>query len=405
MIKVFRRITVLSTLGLLTACADGEPPLKNSTLFTTQFYSHSAILLESDPTQLQAFGLNTSGQLGNGATSNQQTSPVLVKLPASVPINAGPVSIGGSHTLVVGTDNNVYAWGSNTTGQLGDAAGTTPRTSPGRVTDLTNNISEVAAGGSHSLALQKVGTVTTVWAWGSNSSGQLGVALTTTDTHKPRAVADLGITTSKIAAGGAHSLALDSTGTVRAWGDNSHKQLGSAVPAAPHMPVVVDGVSGITRIAAGGSHNLALKDDGTVWAWGGNRFGQLGNNSVDDKGVSTPVPVIFPGKPPEVKATAIAAGTTHSLARMDDGTVWAWGHNLAGQLGIGSTVDSHIPVKVSINNVAVKDVMELVVVGGHHTIVRKMSDGKFLAWGYNEYGQLGDGTTTNRHEPVAITLQ
>jgi alpha-tubulin suppressor-like RCC1 family protein len=146
-----------------------------------------------------------------------------------------------------------------------------------------------------------------------------------------------------IAAGGEHSLALKSDGTVVAWGDNSSGQLGNGTATTGSLPVAVSGLSrvGVAAIAAGRDHSLALRSDGTVVAWGYNYSGQLGNGNTTE----SQVPVAVFGLS-GAGVTAIAGGGDHSLALKSDGTVVAWGYNYSGQLGNNSAIDSHVPVSV-----------------------------------------------------------
>jgi hypothetical protein len=177
----------------------------------------------------------------------------------------------------------------------------------------------IAAGSAHSLALEADGTV---WAWGRNDSGQLGSGQRG-DRHRPVRVDTLdGVTA--IAAGASHSLALKADGTVWAWGWNAHGQLGDGTVAASHpSPVRVSGLEHVVAIAAGGyldalfatiGHSLALRRDGTVWAWGWNKLGQLGDGGGDDRRVPVPVAGLR-------GVTAIAAGGSHSLA-LAAPTIW-----------------------------------------------------------------------------------
>jgi alpha-tubulin suppressor-like RCC1 family protein len=189
-----------------------------------------------------------------------------------------------------------------------------------QVFELTN-ITAIAAGGAHSLALRSDGTI---WAWGENSRGQLGDGATT---NRPIPTQVSGLTNiTAIAAGGAHSLAVHSDGTVWAWGFNNHGQLGEGSRTNRLAPVQVAGLTNITTVAAssslfspaGSDHSLALSSDGTVWAWGFNTAGQLGNGTTTDRHSPVPLSELSP-------FIAIAAGPFRSLALSSNGTVWAWG--------------------------------------------------------------------------------
>lgn len=182
------------------------------------------------------------------------------------------VVVGGMHSLAIGGDSLVYAWGSNYYGQLGDGTNTDKNTRI--VVKNLSNVRSVAGGYFHSLALRNDGTV---WGWGRNNYGQVGND-STTDTNAPVAVSIL-TDVAEISAGYAHSLALKEDGSVWAWGDNSYGQLGTEISPNDSDPSKILTISGITSIAAGGWHSLALKNDGTVFAWGLNDYGQLGNAS------------------------------------------------------------------------------------------------------------------------------
>jgi alpha-tubulin suppressor-like RCC1 family protein len=231
-----------------------------------------------------------------------------------------------------------------------------------------------------------------LWAWGDNAFGQLGDG-STTNSQVPVPVSVLRGATA-IAAGD-HGLALQPNGTVWAWGTNNYGQVGDGTVIDRLTPVQVVGLSDVTAIVAGGSHSLALRSDGTVWAWGVNDSGELGASTTQTCN-SIPcsmTPIQVSGL---TGVIGIAAGVVHSLAWKADGTVWAWGNNSFGQLGDGTTTQRATPIEVpGLSGVG------SVAGGGLHTLAVKR-DGTVLAWGANGYGQLGDGTTTDRHTPVRV---
>jgi hypothetical protein len=180
---------------------------------------------------------------------------------------------------------------------------------------------------------------------------------------------------------------LKNDGTVWAWGYNPDGQLGNRTYSDSNVPVQVLGLTGVTAIAGGGYHSLALKSDGTVWAWGRNDYGQLGNGTNSDSNVPVQVANL-------TRVTAIAGGYGYrSLALKSDGTVWAWGYNYYGERGNGTTAASNVPVQVS-GLTGVTAIAE----GDLHSLALK-SDGTIWIWGWTECGQLGDGACVDSKVP------
>jgi alpha-tubulin suppressor-like RCC1 family protein/subtilisin family serine protease len=283
----------------------------------------------------------------------------------------------------------VYSWGSNTAGELGDGSNDSQRTLPAPVGNLSGMTTIAGGGGdrgSFSLGLKGDGTV---WAWGKNFYGQLGDG-TYTNRNVPTRVAGLS-NVKDIAAGRYHGLALEEDGTVWAWGHGYFGQLGSGAGTfSSNVPARVEGLSGVVEIAAGGYYSLALEQDGTVWAWGRNYAGELGDGTTKHKYA----PVRVAGL---TNVKDISAGGIHGMALEGDGTVWTWGSNLYGQLGDGTYANSNVPVRVP-NLTGVTDV----AAGSYHSVAL-LEDGTVRAWGDNGYGQVGDGTNTRRNSPVQVT--
>jgi alpha-tubulin suppressor-like RCC1 family protein len=351
---------------------------------------YHSLALKSDGT-VWAWGDNADGQLGNGTLFNINVVPVPVSGLTEITAIAG----GGHHSLALNNDGTVWAWGSNDSGQLGNGTNTDSNV-PVQVSGLTG-ITAIAAGWDHSLALKNGGTV---WAWGHNGDGELGDG-TNYWSNVPVQVSGLtGIT--KIAGGHWHSLALKNDGTVWAWGYNNYGQLGNGTNTNSNLPVQVSGLTGVTAIAGCVSYSLALKDDGTVWAWGYNADGELGNGTNTDSYVPVQV-VTSVGGPALTGITAIAGGYAHSLALKSDGTVWAWGYNWNGQLGNGTNTDSYVPVQVvtSFGGPALTGVTA--IAGGYHHCLALKSEGTVWAWGYNGDGELGNGTKNRSNVPVQVS--
>jgi uncharacterized delta-60 repeat protein len=327
-----------------------------------------------------AAGWNVLGQLGDGTTSDRAV-PVTAGGPLDGNVTA--VAAGLYHSLALRNDATVWAWGWNGVGQLGDGT-TVDRKAPVPVAGLADVVA-IAAGAGHSLALKRDGTV---WSWGWNPLGQLGDG-TTVDRHTPvRVVGVSGITA--LAAGTLHSLALHSDGTLRAWGWNGVGQLGDQTTVDRHRAVTVN-LKGTTAIAAGAYHSLAVRSDGIVSAWGWNAYNQLGVGP----GWATSIPTHVPGL---TGVVAVAGGGVHSLALRYDGRAWAWGSNGVGQVGDGTTVDRVTPTAVR----GLTGVVAIAAGSFHNLAVR--SDGSLAAWGWNPLGQHGTGNRQDALTPVPVPV-
>ncbi|POM25845.1 Regulator of chromosome condensation (RCC1) repeat protein [Actinomadura rubteroloni] len=341
---------------------------------------------------------NVPGGKGDGVTVGD-VEAVANANTALFGIQWGQIAAGLAHTLAVDVGPSaptVWATGSNSHGELGDGT-TTSRTTPVLVSGLSG-VKTVAAANSYSLALKTDGTV---WAWGSNSVGQLGDG-TTTERHTPVQVSGITNATAISAGSDGHALAVLSDGTVKAWGSNTNGQLGDGTTTNRSTPTTVPGLTGVKTtwgaVAAGGGQSLAVLTSGTVKAWGTNSSGQLGDGTTTNRSTPVSVPGITTGK-------QVAAGGFHSLAVLTDGSVKAWGLNGSGQLGDGTTTSRTSPVNVPLPEPAAS-----VVAGGFHSAAESYDPDTHdyysaWAWGYNNHGQVGDGTTTTRTSPTAVTTE
>ncbi len=298
---------------------------------------------------------------------------------------------GGLHSLAVKNDGTAWAWGNNGTGQLGDTT-TTQRKAPVQVNTITG-VTAVSAGNNHSMALKSDNTV---WTWGDNSSGELGDGTTNQAMAPVQAVGVSGAT--EISAGNNFSVARTSGDQILTWGSEGPGKLGDGNSDIRPVPIQISGLSGVTQASAGGFHTLALLSGGTVKALGDNSVGQLGDGTTTNR--LTPVSVSG-----ITSITAISAGNTHSLARKNDGTVWAWGDNSSGQLGNNTTTQQLVPVQVvGVGGTGfLTGIAGISASGSNDYSLAVDSTGVVYAWGFNGAGQLGDGTTTTRQAPVAVT--
>ena len=256
------------------------------------------------------------------------------------------------------------------------------------------NWASAAAGEACTAAVRTDGTL---WAWGNNNFGQLGKGSSNTTGPADFVPAQVGTATTwvSVAAGGQHVVAVRADGTLWAWGRNQVGQLGkgtTTISPADYSPVQVGTAGTWVSAAAGFSHTVALRTDGTLWAWGSNGLGQLG------QGTTTISPADYsPSRVGTATTWARAAvGAAHTLAVRADGTLWAWGFNSNGQLGLGTTTDQSSPQPVG----AITGWTDVAAGSGHS--VGEQGCRAVWAWGNNTDGQLGDGSTTRRTGPVAV---
>ncbi len=384
----FTDMWIASIAGPIDSIIDGLSGLAGPWYSTLAYYPPSTPAAIGTPTRW-GFG-------DDGGASNE--------LPVQVPDLTGVTTVAGGedHSLALQPDGDIWAWGANSTGQLGDNS-TAGSVVPAQVSQSTGLVDPVgiAGGAYHSLALQSGN----VWDWGLNDFGQIGLPPPSASgpPYRDVPVKVPGLANAvAVAGGGGHSLALDAYGNVWAWGFNEFGQLGDGTVTNSYIPVEVSGVANVVAIAGGGYHSLAVLSDGSVWAWGYNVNGELGNASTtnSDTPVQAEVPVVITGGVPTT-VTAVAAGMHHSLALRSDGTVWAWGYNGDGELGSGGPANSSVPIEVPIPLTGGATVVAIAC-GAYHCLALR-SDGTVWAWGNDALGQLGiDTLETSSAGPVQV---
>ncbi|MDD5397204.1 MAG: fibronectin type III domain-containing protein, partial [Candidatus Moranbacteria bacterium] len=350
------------------------------------------LLIRSDNT-VWAWGENGNGQLGDG-TQTARLTPVQIRNSNDNGFlaNVEAVAVGNDHSLALGSDGTVWAWGAGNFGQLGDGANGIAQF-PTKVKNFDGNgelsgVIAIAAGNGYSLALKDDGTI---WAWGSNSKGQLGNG-TNVDSNLPVQVSiarQVSIVSSGVDS--ETTLVVTSDGNVWAWGEGSLGQLGNGTSADSNVPVQVSGISNVTSINGGKNRSVALKQDKSVWAWGNNSSGELGDGTNDASNVPVQVSNL-------TGISSISGGSDHSLAIKTNGTIWAWGNNNKGQLGDGTFSNRSMPVAVS--NVGANN--SVMVAGGQSFSVALKLDGSVWAWGWNYNGRLGNNDGIDKTNPVQV---
>ncbi len=251
-------------------------------------------------------------------------------------------------------------------------------------------VTAITASQADTCALTSVGAA---YCWGSNGSLQLGDGDgTAVDSDAPVAVSGLSSGVTAITAGGATACALTSAGSVECWGWNDDGELGDGTTTDSDTPVAVSSLtSGVTAISAGYGHTCAVTSGAAV-CWGDNKDGELG----DGTDTQSDTPVAVSGLSSGV--TAISASNGHNCALTSAGGVKCWGYNSDGELGDGTTTDSDTPVAVT----GLSSGVTAITAGEDHTCAVTTA-GAAECWGANEYGQLGDGTTTASDTPVAVS--
>ncbi len=347
---------------------------------------------------------NNSASGGNAsAGSNPQPKAIVVS----------QVSAGTGHTMILKTDGSLWAVGLNDKGQLGNAVSDPDADSrelnPVQVMD---GVKQVSSGQSHTMIVKKNGTL---WAVGDNECGQLGDA-STINKSTPVQVKIAGgaamTEVDQVSAGYYHTLILKKNGSLWAVGDNEYGQLGDGTVNDTSTPVAVrettpDGdvtqpMAEVKQVSAGGLHTIIVKENGDLWAVGNNGFGKLGDGSTDDK--QFPVQVMIDADNPMTNVAQVSTGAHYTMILKENGDLWAVGQNDNGQLGDGQgRVGSKEvnPVQVKTAEGAAMTGIAQVSAGLGHTMILK-ENGDLWAVGQNNFGQLGDGSTDERLNPVQV---
>lgn len=358
------------------------------------------------------WGINSNGSLGDGTTTDR-TTPIAVDVSGVLSgKDIVDISVGYDHSLAVSSDGQVFAWGDNYYGQLGDGT-TTASNSPVAV-DMSGVLSgktvvAVASGTSFSTALTSDGQI---YTWGLNDRGQLGDG-TTTDHHSPVAVDTSGVLSGKVVT------SLDSyffttgvvstDGLVFTWGAGTDGQLGDGSVSDSSVPVAVDtsgALSGqtVVGISASGDSFLVVCSNGKLYSWGTNTYGRLGDGTTTNR--TTPVEVDSSGALYGKTMIATCFGGSTSFGLASDGTVYGWGYNgtTSGLLGAGltSTMETS-PVAVDMSGTLLGKTVTAVAAGGGRCLVLT-SDGELFAWGSNNNLEFGDGTTISSPTAVPVDM-
>jgi alpha-tubulin suppressor-like RCC1 family protein len=382
---------------------------------------------------LYMWGLNSAGQLGNDditATPVNRSSPIQIGNRSW-----SFLSVGNNHTAAVTTNGEIFVWGNNWAGQIGDGSviglrnsggwdtftlggnrsgiiaekdstsganlfawgtsvigdgTTTARISPTAVSTSISNWNYVADGvsGSHYAAISSNGAL---YTWGINANGQLGDG-TTVNKSSPVKIGSESWT--RVAVAGSHTIGVLANGALYVWGVNTGGQLGDGTTVPKSSPVKI-GSESWTEVAGGSLNSYAIRNDGTLYSWGSATNGMLGNN--EDILVNRSSPVQVAGS-----WSKITCSDSHVFAVNSTGSLFGWGNNSIGQVGIQSGESFALKKTTSWSKIAV-GAFGIAASGG--TMLATNSTGILFGWGINNNGVIGDGTTINKSSPVQIGSQ
>ena len=358
----------------------------NNTEFETE-YVRREFFQEGN---LWAWGVNGQGQLGDN-TSTNRSSPVQTVAGGT---NWKEISQNNGNGLnpaaAIKTDGTLWTWGYNNSGQLGDNT-TITKSSPVQTVAGGTNWKQVSTG---HIACGAIKTDGTLWMWGFNSNGELGDN-TRTNRSSPIQTIASGNNWKQLSFGYTTAGAIKTDGTLWTWGNNYYGALGDNTRTDKSSPVqTVAGGTNWKQVSAGIQCVSGIKTDGTLWTWGYNNIGQLGDNTRTDK--SSPVQTVAGGTNWKQVSTGNAGSLTSMIGGIKtDGTLWTWGRNNLGQLGDNTTSSKSSPVQTIAGGTNWKQVST-----GYTYILCIKTDGTLWTWGRNDYGQLGDNTITNRSSPI-----
>ncbi len=305
--------------------------------------------------KVYSWGLNENGQLGNSSTTRSLIPITVSSSGALNGVEITSISAGWGHVIALDNNGKVYGWGANAYGMIGNNSTEkclTPVDVSGSGALAGKKIVQISATGLHSMALDENGKV---YTWGFNHYGQLGNG-NNTDSKIPVDISGLGALNGKtivrIGTGENHSLAVDSEGKIYAWGSNSSGQLGDNRESGqscnlPKEITAYGALSGkvLVDVAGGDRHSLALDNEGKVYSWGVNYYGTLGNNTTTLSDI--PVAISTFGAIAGKNIIQIFSGSSFSSGLGNDGKIYVWGENSNGQLGIGMGSNQLVPVELT----------------------------------------------------------
>ena len=333
---------------------------------------------------LWLWGYNGSGVIGNNIPGNINSPAQTISGGA----NWRSVDAAWVHTAAIKTDGTLWLWGCGGQGRLGNNDATTNRSSPVQTISGGTNWRTVSVGGSHTAAIKTDGTL---WLWAYGNSGRLG-ANTTISHSSPIQTISGGTNWRNVSTGAYHTTSIKTDGTLWSWGRGLEGQLGNnSIPSQSSPVQTVSGGTNWRTVSAGPAITAATKTDGTLWLWGCGARGRLGNESLINR--SSPVQTISGG----TNWRTASAGFAVTAATKTDGTLWIWGHSVAGNLGTNALIDQSSPVQTISGGTNWRSVSA----GRNFSVAAATkTDGTLWAWGNGSVGSNGNGLTNNQSSPV-----
>jgi uncharacterized repeat protein (TIGR02543 family) len=359
--------------------------------------------------QIYSWGSDLFGQLGSGDSRYFPEKIIFPDLLLGEMITEISANANGSHTLALSNFGKVYAWGRNQFGRLGD--GTDINRGTPVLTNFTSSglmesekIVTIKAATSHSIALTNQGRI---FVWGDNSYGQIGDGRSSAVYYPKLLNLELqeNEKATQIEVGDNHNVVLTSNSRIFTWGFNNSSQLGDGTTIDKKVPTLISNAflsenEIITKIYSGSYYNYLTTSNGKVYGWGDNFYGVLGNGTQDY--LLQPTLITFNNLLNSETFVSFDLGIYHSLGITNLGNIYSWGRNTLGRLGNGTNVDSYSPVLVLINQLVENEYIVDFSAGFSHSLVLT-NIGRTIVWGYNGYGQLGDGSNINKVNPFYLT--
>jgi len=354
---------------------------------------HSMAVTEDG--RLWAWGSNSHGQLGDGTDTNRLYPVMIMENVVAVSTNIGQISWSdtSTHNMVLTTDGTLWVWGVDireanrqvmSANRIGWGRPSRPYRNLRIPIRIMENVVSISASSGHATAITSDGVL---WGWGKYWRGQLGDSVADRCGRPVKILYDVAF----VSAGASRTTLITSNGTLLTSGNRSVSQADDNTNEE-HRNTVNRGfmeiMEDVIYVSAGMVYTMVITSDNVLWGWGYNRDGQLDDDGATEVR-SNPIPMKIMDD-----VVAVSTGGEHTMAITSDGILWGWGSNRFGQLGDGTTSESHSPVQIM-------DDVAFVSTGYRHTIA-VTSDGVLWAWGSNWNGELGDGTTVDRHSPVRI---